>query len=252
MDEDPSLRPDAGASAAEERSAAQATPSTRPSRAHVLGVQAVELVTFAVAVIGALALGLGITDYLSDHLEVLAYLTAYAGFRVAQILMTAEPSQVVDLVKACSGSMGDLPAALLFAAAPFERTYAYAAEGEAPMWSAAAGLIIGLIGFWIALVAQMQIDRAAESAQAALDGQPLIRTGLFRYVRHPSYAGQSLAWIGWPLIYGAPVTALVMLVGGALIVRRRIRADEARMLERFGDEYAAYMGVSERVIPGVW
>lgn len=251
MDEDPSFRPDAGASSAQERPAAQAAP-TRPSRANMLGVQAVGLATFAVAVIGALALGLGITDYLSDHLEVLAYLTAYAGFRVAQILMATEPSHVVDLVKACSGSMGDLPALLLFAAAPFERSYAYAAEGEAPVWSAAIGLVIGLVGFWIALVAQIQLDRATESAEAPLNRHPIVRSGLFRYIRYPGYAGQCVAWMGWPLIYGAPVTALVMLVGGALIVRQRIRADEAQMLDRFGDEYASYMGVTERLIPGVW
>jgi protein-S-isoprenylcysteine O-methyltransferase Ste14 len=250
MDEDASRQPEADVSATEARPAAQVAPAVRPASARVLGAQAVELATFAVAIIGALALGLGITDYLSDHLEVLAYLAAYAGFRVAQILMTAQPDAIVDLVKACSGALGDLPALLLFAAAPFERTYA--AGGEAPIWITAIGLLMGLSGFWLALGAQIQIDRATESAQASMAGPPLIRTGLFRYIRHPSYAGQWLAWMGWPLIYSAPITAAAMLVGGALVVGQQIREEETRMLERFGEEYASYMRETDRLIPSLW
>lgn len=250
MDEDASLQPEVDVSAAAAQPAAQVAPAVRPAGARALGAQAVELATFAVAIIGALALGLGITDYLGDHLEVLAYLAAYAGFRVAQMLMTSRPDAIVDLVKDCSGALGDLPALLLFAAAPFEGTYA--AGGEAPIWIAAIGLLMGLSGFWLALGAQIQIDRAIESAQASMQGPPLIRTGLFRYIRHPNYAGQWLAWMGWPLIYSAPITAAAMLVGGALVVGRQIREDETRMLERFGEEYASYIRETDRLIPALW
>ncbi|HTW86981.1 MAG TPA: isoprenylcysteine carboxylmethyltransferase family protein [Candidatus Binataceae bacterium] len=222
-----------------------------PVRAPTFGAQAVELATFAIAVIGALSLGLGITDYLGDHLEVLAYLVAYAGFRVAQLVMTSQPSAIVDLVKVCSGPLGDLPVLLLFAASPFERTYFYATSGDIPVWVAAIGLLMGLVGFWTALVAQIQIDRAAESGQPAR-GPLLVRRGLFRYVRHPSYAGQSLAWMGWPLIYGAPFTAIAMLLSGALILRRQIREEELMMLERFGEQYASYTHETDRLIPGIW
>jgi protein-S-isoprenylcysteine O-methyltransferase Ste14 len=250
MDENGHLQHAADANAIEERPAEQVAPAIEPARERVLGAQAVELATFAVAIIGALALGLGITDYLGDHLEVLAYLAAYAGFRVAQMLITTRPDAIVDLVKACSGSLSELPTLLLFAAAPFERTYA--AGGEAPIWIAAIGLLMGLSGFWLTLGAQIQIDRATESGQASIEGPPLIRTGLFRYIRHPSYAGQWLAWMGWPLIYSAPITAAAMLVGGALVVGRQIREEETRMLERFGEEYTSYMRETDRLIPGLW
>src|SRR5271170_4382315 len=46
------------------------------------------LTSFLVAVIGAVALGLGISDYLSEHPFVVAYLLAYAGFRIADVMLT--------------------------------------------------------------------------------------------------------------------------------------------------------------------
>jgi protein-S-isoprenylcysteine O-methyltransferase Ste14 len=250
MGQDASSQPEGDPGAAS-RPEVLFAPELRPSFAHALGLRTVELATFVVAVIGALALGLGITDYLGDHLEVLAYLAAYVGFRVALIVMTAHTEAIADLLKSCSGAMGYLPALLVFAAAPFERTYFYAG-GEPPIWLTAAGLAMGLVGFWIALLAQIQIDRALQAGEPSGEGEPLIRTGLFRYVRHPSYAGQCLAWMGWPAIYGAPITAVVMLLGGAAIVRRQIRNEEAHMFSRFGEQYAIYANQSERLVPGVW
>jgi len=250
MDEDGSLQPAADTDATGAQPANRAALATDRASQRALGAQAVELATFAVAIIGALALGLGITDYLSDHLDVLAYLAAYIGFRVAQMLMTTRPDVTVDIVKACSGSLGELPALLLFAAAPFERSYA--AGGEAPVWIGAVGLMMGLSGLWLALGAQIQIDRAIESDQTSSQGPPLVRTGLFRYIRHPSYAGQWLAWMGWPLIYGAPITAAAILVGGALMVGQQIREEEARMLERYGEEYTSYVRETDRLIPSLW
>jgi protein-S-isoprenylcysteine O-methyltransferase Ste14 len=139
---------------------------------------------------------------------------------------------------------------MLFAAAPYE--HSFVAPPEVPIPIIAVGMLVGLGGFWIALGAQIQIDRAIGSASDATEEPPLIRTGLFRYIRYPSYAGQWLAWMGWPLIYNAPVTAVAMIVGGALIVSRQIRRDETRMMERYGEDYASYIRETDRLIPAVW
>src|SRR5208282_3045689 len=46
------------------------------------------LAVFLVAVVGAVALGLGISDYLGEHPYVTAYLLAYAGLRIASVMLT--------------------------------------------------------------------------------------------------------------------------------------------------------------------
>ncbi len=250
MDEDASPRPEAQVSTATGPLGHGFEPETRPENASRTMTQVVQFATLAVAIIGALSLGLGVTEYLRDHVDVLSYLVAYAGFRVAQIVMASRPGSIADPIKDYCGKLGELPTLLLFAAAPFERTYA--AEGEGSLLIAAVGLLMGLAGFWLALGAQIQVDRAAKSDQVQAGEPLLIRTGLFRYIRHPSYAGIWLAWMGWPLIYSAPITAAAMLVGGALVIGRQIQEEEERMLQRFGDEYASYVRDTDRLIPSLW
>ncbi len=210
----------------------------------------IEFTTFALALLGALALGLGITEYLRDHAYVLAYLVAYGGFRVAEMLMASRRGSPPYFGGICAGRLGELPALALFAAAPFERTYVDG--GEPPIWLAAVGLAMGLVGFWLVLGAGIQLDRLVVSGRDSNPEPPLARVGFFRYIRHPIYAGVFLAWMGWPLIYGAPMVAVATVVGGSFLLGRRIRAEEALMLARYGEEYVSYMRETDRLFPSLW
>jgi protein-S-isoprenylcysteine O-methyltransferase Ste14 len=78
-----------------------------------------------------------------------------------------------------------------------------------------------------------------------------MRRGIYRYVRHPIYLGISLTIAGWLVLWAAPVTTTMAIVATLLIFRRRIRIEEAMMLERFGDDYRAYMQQTWRLVPGL-
>src|SRR5258707_8624977 len=91
-----------------------------------------EAAIFLLAVIGAIALGLGITDYFAEHRYVFAYLVAYAGFRCSDLLIRQDAEDLSardELVRRISVQ---LPLLAMFAAAPFERTYIYG--GPPPGW----------------------------------------------------------------------------------------------------------------------
>jgi protein-S-isoprenylcysteine O-methyltransferase Ste14 len=209
----------------------------------------IELIISLVAVIGALALGLGITSYLRDHPYVFAYLVAYAGFRFADLLVRPPYDARVDRDYRWH-RLGELPRLLLFAAAPFERTYMYGVEP--PVWISALGLFVELVGLWLALGARIQLGRFGTPHLSVQEGQLVVRSGFYRYIRHPIYAGVLLALLGWPLVYGAPIVAVGMIVVGILAVERRIRIEEAMLEEKFGDMYSAYIRKTDRLVPGVW
>jgi protein-S-isoprenylcysteine O-methyltransferase Ste14 len=57
---------------------------------------------------------------------------------------------------------------------------------------------------------------------------------------------------GWTLIYGAPVTAILTLIIGAIFAQRRLKSEEAAMRTRFGEEYDAYMRTTDALIPAIW
>lgn len=209
-----------------------------------------EQIIFVTAVIGAVALGLGITDYLRDHRYISAYLIAYIGFRFAELMVGVDPRHPAEPADAhAQRIMTQIAILILFAAAPFERTYLYGGEPE--KWVAALGLLLELGGLWLALGARIQL-RFFSSDNSGRERMILVKTGFFRYVRHPIYAGVMLVMFAWPLEFAAPIVALATLIIGGMIARRQIRADEAILSARFGEEFEQYRRVTDALIPSIW
>lgn len=78
----------------------------------------------------------------------------------------------------------------------------------------------------------------------------LVTRGIYHHVRHPLYTATALAVVG-----NALVTAnWFLLVTGAMIfvlLVIRTRREEERLIERFGEEYRAYMKTTGRFLPRV-
>ena len=79
----------------------------------------------------------------------------------------------------------------------------------------------------------------------------LVTNGIYRVIRHPSYLGLFLVSLGWVLAFRSGVG---LLVTACLIppLVARIRAEEALLLDQFGDEYRAYRSRTSRLIPGIY
>jgi methyltransferase len=60
-------------------------------------------------------------------------------------------------------------------------------------------------------------------------GVPPVTSGPYRFLRHPNYLAVVLEMAAVPLVYGAWVTALVFSVGNLLLLRVRIRSEEAAL-----------------------
>ncbi|MGH8011611.1 MAG: methyltransferase family protein [Candidatus Binataceae bacterium] len=219
-----------------------------PASRKNLGPRSAELLIFLLAVLGAVALGLGIADYLGGHPYVSAYLVAYAAFRFADLVVRDDRALRMDNARFRQRIMSELPILLVFVAAPLERTYLYGGEG--PRWLAGLGLLVELAGLWLALGARIQLGffTSAPSSEA----MPLVRNGLYRYIRHPIYAGEFLVLLAWPFEYAAPITLIVTLIVGVIVVNHRAKEEEAEMLARFGDDYAAYMRETDSIVPNLW
>jgi protein-S-isoprenylcysteine O-methyltransferase Ste14 len=220
----------------------------RPHFIHGLSLRFAEAAIFLVAVIGAIALGLGITAYFAEHSYVLAYLAAYAGFRFSDLIVREDVEDSPPREELSRRIAAQLPLIIVFAAAPFERTYVYG--GAAPGLSSAFGLLLELLGMWLALGARIQLGffTAGRTAEHPV----LVKRGFYRYIRHPIYAGTFLVAFAWTLIYGAPVSAILTLIIGVILAQRQMESEEAAMRGRFGEEYDAYRRETDALIPAVW
>jgi len=78
----------------------------------------------------------------------------------------------------------------------------------------------------------------------------VITEGPYRFTRNPMYLGHLVFMLGLAVTFRSYV-ALALLGLRAIWFHRRIMADEARLIERFGAEYTDYMRQVRRWVPGL-
>jgi len=80
----------------------------------------------------------------------------------------------------------------------------------------------------------------------------LVERGPFRVVRHPSYTGVLLAFVGFALTlrnWGA-LLVILLPIGAAFI--RRMNVEEEALSRALGSRYADYMRRTKRLVPFVY
>ena len=76
----------------------------------------------------------------------------------------------------------------------------------------------------------------------------LVKTGLYRYIRHPMYGSLLLLGLGMFLKSISWQSFIIMMI---IIVALFItcKVEEREMLKKFGDEYKAYISKTKMFIP---
>lgn len=62
-------------------------------------------------------------------------------------------------------------------------------------------------------------------------GVPLVRTGPYRWLRHPNYIAVLVEGVALPLVHSAWLTAVLFTSANGLLLRTRIRCEEAALAE---------------------
>jgi protein-S-isoprenylcysteine O-methyltransferase Ste14 len=79
----------------------------------------------------------------------------------------------------------------------------------------------------------------------------LVTSGIYRYLRNPMYLGHIIFLVGLSLTLQSALAALITL-GTAIWFHYRVRGDESRLINLFGDSYLQYMQQTKRWIPYVF
>lgn len=113
------------------------------------------------------------------------------------------------------------------------------------------GLMLFVLGAGLRVAPVFVLGRRFSGLVAIQEGHRLKTNGLYRFVRHPSYAGLLMSCAGFVLIFRCWL-GLLIVAGLWLVILARIRAEEALLLNAFGEEYAAYRRRTWRLIPWVY
>jgi protein-S-isoprenylcysteine O-methyltransferase Ste14 len=116
--------------------------------------------------------------------------------------------------------------------------------------------IVGLIVTWGGIVLRFASFRALGRYFTfhveTRPGQPVIATGPYRLLRHPSYTALWLILIGFALMCGTWIAVAATVILPAIGFAVRIRVEERALTAELGDAYAEFASTRKRLIPFIW
>jgi protein-S-isoprenylcysteine O-methyltransferase len=132
---------------------------------------------------------------------------------------------------------------------------AYARVGSFPMSLVGlqlGGLVLMLAGIAFRSLAIHQLGRYHMPNVATYDDHALVESGLYRRIRHPSYLGAILTFLGYGLALGSWLSACVVL--GIILVGYlyRIHVEEKALRATLGARYVEYARRTRRLIPWIY
>lgn len=114
---------------------------------------------------------------------------------------------------------------------------------------ALALMVSGLVIRWTAII---QLGRFFTVDVAIHKDHDVVQHGLYRYVRHPSYTGLLIAFLGLAVYFGNWLSIVGILVPIGVGVLNRINTEERALLAGLGASYASYCARSRRLFPGLY
>jgi protein-S-isoprenylcysteine O-methyltransferase len=128
-------------------------------------------------------------------------------------------------------------------------SFGYGGVGPLPDWVFYLGIFLMLLGIGVRQWAIAVLGRFFSLNVRVVEDHQVVDKGPYRWVRHPSYTGVLITFIGLSLAVQSLGALLVLL--GVFIVSfgYRIRVEEKTLRSELGDDYASYMKRTKRIIP---
>jgi methyltransferase len=93
-------------------------------------------------------------------------------------------------------------------------------------WPMVAVVVLSTVVRWRCVAV---LGKQWNSRLIVIPGAPLVREGLYRWVRHPNYTAVAAEVAALPLVHSAWLTAIVFSIANALVLSVRIRAENAAL-----------------------
>ena len=102
-------------------------------------------------------------------------------------------------------------------------------------------IIMAIQGFFL-------LHKIGKPTQGIEDTTMLVKTGIYKYIRHPLYS--SLILLAWgALLKDIALLSAILVALATIFSIATAMVEEKENLQRFGDEYAFYMKSTKRFLP---
>ena len=114
------------------------------------------------------------------------------------------------------------------------------------------GLILIVIGMIIRFIAVWSLGRLFTVDVTIRENHVIKQDGLYKIIRHPSYSGMLLSFIGFGISLNNWISLLIITILVTIALLYRIRIEERLLINQFGSEYTEYMKRTYLLIPFIY
>jgi protein-S-isoprenylcysteine O-methyltransferase Ste14 len=137
----------------------------------------------------------------------------------------------------------------LFLAYPiaFVRAWSFPQRAQLPLF--VVGILMMVSGSLLRRYCWRTLGKYFTGDVQAQSDQPVIRSGPYRWVRHPSYTGGMMLFIGVGLALGSWVSLVLIAIATIAAYGYRVAVEERALLDTLGEPYGSFMKERKRFIP---
>jgi protein-S-isoprenylcysteine O-methyltransferase Ste14 len=104
-------------------------------------------------------------------------------------------------------------------------------------WMGLCFIVIGLIVRWVSI---LTLRKYFTTNVVIQNDHRIIKSGIYRFVRHPSYTGSIISFLGLGLAFVNWLATIILVVPITIAFMKRIKIEERALENAFGEEYITY------------
>lgn len=120
------------------------------------------------------------------------------------------------------------------------------------LWLTVIGALIALFGFTLRHISIYILGKYFRTTVEIDEEQPVIQTGPYRIIRHPSYSGIILFFIGYGVLSQNWLCFAVCVLFPTVALSYRIKIEEKALVKELGTKYEEYQTKTKKLIPHMW
>jgi protein-S-isoprenylcysteine O-methyltransferase Ste14 len=129
----------------------------------------------------------------------------------------------------------------------FVKAWAFPQRWQLPLFI--VGVLLIVLGSLLRRYCWRTLGEYFTGDVKARPDQPVITSGPYRWVRHPSYTAGMLMFIGIGLALGSWLSFALLTIATIATYSYRVAVEERVLLETIGEPYGSYMKERKRFIP---
>jgi len=118
-----------------------------------------------------------------------------------------------------------------------------------PSWSFYPGIILMISGIILRQWSMALLGKFFSGTIGTQKGQVVVKKGPYKYIRHPSYTGALLIFIGLGLAFQSWGAVFILILLFSVAYGYRMHVEEKTLISELGEEYIEYKKSTKKLIP---